>query len=168
MILKSKKWFFFLTLKQYKKMHIKKDFFIKLKYNTKIKKIKLSIQFAKKIGVIDKRYYKIYIVFEKLIMNIGRTNLIKYNIISSHFIHIVQNNGIEKYLKKQNNSTEKTLRYSSDASIVVYNDKIEDLKIKNIIYNYEYSNDNYILKMKIISILYNKVINYMKKKIKNV
>jgi hypothetical protein len=82
--------------------------------------------------------------------------MLKYNIVTTHVINIITNDSIEKYIRGQVSSTTEKQIYKSNSILLVHNNEIDDLIKKTKINT---SNDKNMFINKIITTLYNNIIN---------
>lgn len=144
-------------------MHLKKEFDIQISYNLKNKKITMSLTLKVEKHLIKKKNMKIYLIVEKFITTIGITRLMKYNLICTNIMHVVEDNSIEKYLRGRNNK-EDIFIFSSKALLLVHDNKIDDLKEKKTIFIDSNRIKKSIFIRKIINILYNQLIESIRHK----
>jgi len=154
--MKKKNWYFFLNFNQYYYLHVKNDIQVLISHKTKLNKIKITINFLKKKSEIKNLSLKIFLIIDKIVKTIGFINMLKYNIVTTHVINIITNDSIEKYIRGQVSSTTEKQIYKSNSILLVHNNEIDDLIKKTKINT---SNDKNMFINKIITTLYNNIIN---------
>lgn len=157
----KKTYFYFIfSFDQYYTMHIKKEFNINIKYIKTTNKILFSISLKKNVNEIKFIKSKIYLIIEKLVNTIGYNNLTTYRLVYLGLIYIIENDGIEKFIRGQEeNNIQSRLTYHVCANLLLNQNKITNLKEKNILYIDKNNKlDESIILKKIINQLYNDLI----------